>query len=114
MSYIYGLEFSPDSQLLAIGSHDNNIYVLDTKTYSTKAICKGHHSYITGLDFTVDSTTLQTTSGDYELLFWDANTGKQIKSPSSTQNSLWSTWSLPFGWPVQGIFPPNSDGTDIN
>ena len=112
--WIQCMSYSIDSTLLAVGSHDDNIYVLDTKTYSTKAICKGHHSYITAVDFTLDSKTLQTTSGDYELLFWETNTGKSIKSASSLQDALWATWTLPFGWPVQGIFPPNSDGTDIN
>ncbi|CAM9949274.1 unnamed protein product, partial [Phaeothamnion confervicola] len=26
----------------------------------------------------------------------------------------WATWTLPLGWPSQGIFPPGSDGTDVN
>lgn len=113
-SWIQCMSYTMNSKLLAVGSHDNNIYILDTKTYSTRNVCKGHHSYITGIDFSIDGTKLQSTSGDYELLFWNAESGKQIKSASSVQDELWATWSLPFGWPVQGIFPPNSDGTDIN
>lgn len=112
--WIQCMAYSNDNQALAVGSHDNHIYILDTKSYSTKSICKGHHSYITGLDFSLDSTTLQTTSGDYELMFWSTATGKQIKSASKVQDTMWATWSLPFGWPVQGIFLPHSDGTDIN
>ena len=26
----------------------------------------------------------------------------------------WETWTSVLGWPVQGIFPPYSDGTDVN
>lgn len=26
----------------------------------------------------------------------------------------WATWTLILGWPVQGIWPPGVDGTDIN
>jgi len=112
--WIQCMSYSNDNQALAVGSHDNHIYILDTKSYSTKSICKGHHSYITALDFSLDGSTIQTTSGDYELMFWSAANGKQIKSASKVQDTMWATWSLPFGWPVQGIFLPNSDGTDIN
>ena len=31
--WIETMAFSPCNNFLAIGSHDNNIYVLDTKTY---------------------------------------------------------------------------------
>jgi hypothetical protein len=28
--------------------------------------------------------------------------------------SAWASWTLPLGWPVAGIWPPDSDGTDVN
>lgn len=31
-----------------------------------------------------------------------------------TRDTEWATWSLSLGWPVQGIFEPEMDGTDIN
>jgi WD40 repeat protein len=37
-----------------------------------------HSSYIKHFDFTRDGNYLHSTSGDYELLFWDSNTGKQV------------------------------------
>lgn len=27
---------------------------------------------------------------------------------------MWSSWTLPLGWPVQGIWLPGMDGSDIN
>ena len=30
------------------------------------------------------------------------------------KNETWATWSCTLGWPVQGIFPPCADGSDIN
>ena len=40
--------------------------------------------------------------------------GKQIKSAPSVANVCWDTFTCTLGWPVQGIWPPGSDGTDIN
>ncbi len=47
--WIETMVFSPDNHWLAIGSHDNNIYIFDTKTYTAnkKLVLKGHSSFIT-------------------------------------------------------------------
>ena len=78
------------------------------------AICKGHSSYITHIDFTADSRYLQSNCGAYELLFWDVQTGKQEKSASKMRDKQWATWTCTLGWPVQGIWPAEADGTDVN
>lgn len=41
---------SPDGTKLAVGSHDNNIYVYDN-TFNLCYTCKGHTSYITAVDW---------------------------------------------------------------
>jgi WD40 repeat protein len=112
-SWIQAMSYSPDGSTLAVGSHDDNIYLLGTKTYNCRAVCKGHHSYITALDFSIDGTRLQSCSGDYELLFWDAETGKQILSATEMRDVEWSTMTCTLGWGVQGIWPPGADGTDV-
>ena len=112
--WIQSMKYSPNGSVLAVGSHDTTIYLLDTKTYSVQQKCKGHHSFITGLDFSADGKYLQSTSGDYELLFWDTSNGKQILSATSLRDVTWHTFSCPLGWPVQGIWPPDSNGTDVN
>eukprot|EP01015_Nassula_variabilis_P015377 TRINITY_DN2294_c0_g1_i3.p1 TRINITY_DN2294_c0_g1~~TRINITY_DN2294_c0_g1_i3.p1 ORF type:complete len:168 (+),score=13.09 TRINITY_DN2294_c0_g1_i3:108-611(+) len=77
--------------------------------------CRGHSSYITHLDWTEDSSSLHSTCGAYELLYWDGTTGKQITSGASAfRDEKWATWTCTLGWPVQGIWPMNADGTDIN
>jgi microtubule-associated protein-like 6 len=108
------MAYSPNGKLLAVGSHDSMIYVLDTKAYACKFKCRGHHSYVCGIDFSANSNVIQSISGDYELLFWDAATGKQITSPTEVRDVQWATFTCKLGWPVQGVWSPGMDGTDIN
>jgi echinoderm microtubule-associated protein-like 1/2 len=89
------VKFSPNGQLLAIGSRDNNIYMYqvvdDYRRYNRMGRCvvrfnlasfnkrakhifftvrfQGHSSFVTHMDWATDSTYLQTNSGDYELLY---------------------------------------------
>jgi WD40 repeat protein len=70
--------FSPNGKWLAIGSHDNGIYIFDTSTWKLKSKGDKHHSFITALDWSMDSTAIHSTSGDYELLFWTVSEAGQI------------------------------------
>lgn len=111
------VKFSPDGRILAIGGHDSTLHIYDAHTYKKLGECKGHSSTITHMDFSKDSRVLQSTSTAGELLFWDiskVNAFKLITSPSSVRDVVWASWTCPFGWPVQGIWPPDSDGSDIN
>ena len=113
--WIQDLKFSPfPGQQLAVSSHDNNIYVFDRKSYTRTAVLSGHSSYITHIDFSSDGKYLQSNCGAYELLFWDVARGRQITSASSLRDTKWATWTCTLGWPVQGIWPPEADGTDVN
>lgn len=113
------VKFSPNDAVLAVGSHDHHIYLYKLHDASCSKVTKTatfakHQSYITHLDFSSDSRTLQSTCGAYELLFSDSASGKHITSASSTKDTNWQTWTCVLGWPVQGIWPPCSDGTDVN
>jgi WD40 repeat protein len=113
-NWIQTLSYSPDKKQLAVGAHDCIIYLLETKSYSCKSKFKGHHSFITGIDFSADSSKLQSVSGDYELLFWDCVTGTQLLSATSMRDVKWAKCTCILGWSVQGIWPANADGTDVN
>jgi hypothetical protein len=76
---------------------------------------KSHHSTITHLDFTMDSESLMSNCTSYEILFHSMADGKQITGGASQlKDEQWASWSCTLGWPVQGIFPPCADGSDIN
>lgn len=103
---------------MAIGSHDNFIYVIDAKTYnSDKPFLKlsGHSSFITGLDWSLDNKFIRSVCGAYELLFFNIENKKRDPSgASNTTETKWATQTCKFGWNVQGIFPSGTDGSHIN
>ncbi|CAH8432423.1 unnamed protein product [Schistosoma mattheei] len=82
--------YSPDGNYLALGSRDNVIYV-----YNVWAI-------------------LRSVSGDYEILFWTAFDCRQVVSPSTLRDLEWASQTCTLGWEVAGIWPSDSDGTDVN
>ncbi len=50
------MQYSPNGKLLAVGNHDNNIYILDAENnYKILANCNKNNSFITALDWTQDS-----------------------------------------------------------
>lgn len=131
------IRFSPDSSRLAVGSRDNNIYIFDcTKNFRRVGICRGHTSYITHIDWSDTGEFLQSNSGDYELLYWQAPESEtfrkshivagsprgkslqrrweQYRDMSDMADCQWKSWTCALGFPVMGIWPPYSDGTDVN
>ncbi|XP_052476132.1 echinoderm microtubule-associated protein-like 1 isoform X6 [Carassius gibelio] len=112
------MRFSPDGHFLAIGSHDNYIYIYavaeNGKKYSRVGKCSGHSSFITHLDWSVDSQYLVSNSGDYEILYWIPSVCKQVVSVETTRDIEWATFTCILGFHVFGLWPDGSDGTDIN
>ncbi|CBY37642.1 unnamed protein product, partial [Oikopleura dioica] len=112
--------FSPDGSFLALGSHDNNIYLYHTLMYSSvpgfrrAGRLHGHSSFISHLDWSDDSKHICSNSGDYEQLIWTAETCKQITQPSTMKHTPWATSNCTIGVNNIGIWPEGADGTDIN
>jgi len=72
--WIEDMEYSPDGSKLAVGSHDNNVYVYSTDSYKLLGTCKRNNSFITSVDWSADGSYIRTVSGSYELLFFNGNT----------------------------------------
>uniref|UniRef100_A0A8C3T628 EMAP like 1 n=1 Tax=Chelydra serpentina TaxID=8475 RepID=A0A8C3T628_CHESE len=109
---------SSDGNFLAIGSHDNCIYIYGVnengRKYSRIGKCSGHSSFITHLDWSVNSQYLVSNSGDYEILYWIPSACKQVVSVETTRDIEWVTYTCILGFHVFGVWPEGSDGTDIN
>ncbi|XP_036606494.1 echinoderm microtubule-associated protein-like 1 isoform X7 [Trichosurus vulpecula] len=112
------MRYSPDGNFLAIGSHDNCIYIYGVydngRKYSRIGRCSGHSSFITHLDWSVNSQYLVSNSGDYEILYWVPSACKQVVSVETTRDIEWVTYTCTLGFHVFGVWPEGSDGTDIN
>nr|XP_058914340.1 echinoderm microtubule-associated protein-like 1 isoform X6 [Kogia breviceps] len=112
------MRYSPDGNFLAIGSHDNCIYIYGVsdngRKYARVGKCSGHSSFITHLDWSVNSQFLMSNSGDYEILYWIPSACKQVVSVETTRDIEWATYTCTLGFHVFGVWPEGSDGTDIN
>ena len=112
---ISDVKFSPDGTKLAVASYDSFIDVWTIPTFKRKSLCKGHTSFVQHLDWSTDSLYLQSSSGAYELFFWDSETGNQLENGGKLlQNEPWHSLTTVIGWPLQGIYPIGSDGTEVN
>ncbi|NXR66488.1 EMAL1 protein, partial [Rhadina sibilatrix] len=112
------MRYSPDGNFLAIGSHDNCIYIYGVsengRKYTRIGKCSGHSSFITHLDWSANSQYLVSNSGDYEILYWIPSACKQVVSVETTRDIEWATYTCTLGFHVFGVWPEGSDGTDIN
>jgi len=114
---IMTMKFSPDGNMLAIGSKDNNIYmyqVSEQYRFGKIGKCTGHSGNILHIDWSLDNQTIRSNSADYELLFWNATTCRQITAPSKVRDVEWATHNCTLTFNSVGIWPETADGTDIN
>ena len=102
--WIETMVFSPDGKYLAVGSHDNMIYLVATKTYKKVTKLTGHSSFITSLDWSQDSSYIRSVCGAYELLFFNcSNSAKPVRDPSGASNTMdtvWTDQTCKLGWSV--------------
>ena len=113
--WIEVMAFSPDQKLLAVGSHDNAIYIYETGGWTLKGKCTGHSSFIMALDWAKDGSYIRSNCGAYELLFWTTEDCKQDPNGrSNTTGVEWATTTVKFAWNVEGIYPKGTDGSHIN
>jgi len=125
------VKFSPSNERIAMGCRDDCIYVYNCelgtvptghgRNMSETGVCilramhklKGHSSSITHLDWSFDSLLIRSTCAAYELLCWDVEAGKQAPTVN-VADVKWKTQHCILGFTVMGIWPPYTDGTDIN
>ena len=120
------LAFAPGSTanggLLAIGSHDRTIRVLELVQQSGGALkltprctCSGHTATVTHLDWSVDGTMIMSNCSAHEVLVWAIPSGKKVLHPmKALANVQWYSHTCYLGFPVMGIWPEGVDATHVN
>ncbi|XP_030635536.1 echinoderm microtubule-associated protein-like 3 [Chanos chanos] len=113
------MRYSPDGSFLAVGSHDNFIYIYSVseggRRYARFGKCTGHSSFITHLDWSKDGKYIMSNSGDYEILYWDIAGGcKLLRNRFESKDREWASYTCVLGFHVMGVWMEGSDGTDIN
>uniref|UniRef100_A0A8C7LU87 EMAP like 3 n=1 Tax=Oncorhynchus mykiss TaxID=8022 RepID=A0A8C7LU87_ONCMY len=118
------MRYSTDGSFLAVGSHDNFIYIYNVtesgRRYSRYGkyaghIRHGHSSFITHLDWSKDGKYIMSNSGDYEILYWDIAGGcKLLRNRYESKDREWASYTCVLGFHVMGVWLEGSDGTDIN
>ncbi|XP_041842455.1 echinoderm microtubule-associated protein-like 3 isoform X1 [Melanotaenia boesemani] len=113
------MRYSPDGSFLAVGSHDNFIYIYSVtesgRRYTRFGKCNGHSSFITHLDWSTDGKYIMSNSGDYEILYWDIAAGcKLLRNRFESRDREWASYTCVLGFHVIGVWLEGSDGTDIN
>ena len=131
------LKFSPDGgSRLAVTYRDGKVEVFrrnaaDSKgpRYEKMARFKGHSASARHVDWSADGATLATCGADYEILHWDVPLAWQKKcvegasarsetrgaqNLSCQRDRRFATRTAVLGFPVMGVWPSASDGTDVN
>jgi WD40 repeat protein len=110
------IEYSPSGLYLAVGSHDNCIYIYKTNNdYSLVNKISSHKAAITAIDWSFDESYIRSVCNGYELLFHRIpDCAQDPDGASNTKGVYWASHHVKFGWLVDGIFPKDCDGTHIN
>ena len=109
------LSYSPDDSLLAAAGPRGTLHLLEVgESYRRLHCCVGHAAAVLHADWSEDGRYVQSVCARCELLYWDARTGERVRDPEAMRDVSWASWTCPVGWPVQGIYPKMSDGSDIS
>lgn len=90
---------------LSLSPSDGYIDICDaTRGYKRIRRCAGHTSGVTALDWSVDGTVLQSNDASSEIIWWSADTGRQICSSADTveADTAWHTWTCCLGFQGPG------------
>ncbi len=120
--YLYDLPNPWDKNSLSM-TEESWEDVFDAPDY----IFKKHSSAVINFDFNGNGTAFQSTCQAGELLYGAFQNGKVIQKTSATEMAqyngvreddsdpnFWFSQTCTLGWPVQGIWPPGADTSDIN
>jgi len=110
---VSAVKWSPKGDKIGVSSHTGTVELFFAGDFEFCDTLSGCTSACIHFDWSEDGAYIQCMSNGYELLFFDVE-GVTMQTASALNDTKWANWSLTLGWPVQGIYPPYADGTDVN
>lgn len=102
------VEYSPDGTTLAIGYDGGQIDLYVVPSFFPLCKMQANNYSIRHIDWTTDSVYMQVENANFELLYFNAKKGIQLKEGAAMlKDAPWKNWSLTIGWPAQGIYSPD-------
>ena len=71
--------------------------------YRVTAVFKGHSASIRHIDFSEDGNWLRSNCAGREILYWNAETGKQDRDALGKRDIVWGMTTCVFSWSTQGF-----------
>lgn len=106
--FIRNVKFSSDGLTLAVGSSDNFIYAYNTEDWASKGKCKARDpaAVLSHFDFSVTGEYIMASACNKgEMVFFESASGVEITRTATLKDVEWLTWTCPYGWWVQGVWP---------
>jgi WD40 repeat protein len=116
---IHALRYSPDGKWLALGAGDALLDIYSVSAgYLHVQTCGGHDGPVSGIDWSVRPDKASEDSVQYlhscsfvgrTVLQWaltplkDGDVKIEQLAQVDVRDEPWNTWTLPLGWPVQGL-----------
>jgi len=82
------LRIAPDGKLLAIGSDDGIVRIVDLDTFEIVQAIHAHTGRVSDIDFAPDSQTLLSAGRDGFLRFWNARDGQKLRPDLQVSGSV--------------------------
>jgi RNA polymerase sigma factor (sigma-70 family) len=92
LARVFSLAWSPDGRVLALGTSDGEVVLVELASGQIRRRLAGHQSYLRSLSFSPDGKALASGSADTTALVWDlmGRDGKRSRPLTAAQlSALW-------------------------
>ena len=98
------IKYSPDAQLIAMGSKEGKVFIHSAENYSLLRTLQPAARRLDNclFDFSSNGEVIRVACSTDDLTYFGAHDGTQITLSTSTRDLLWNSSSCPLTWLSQG------------